>query len=153
MFAACLFDKFACAAWSDPGIVFENDRPSINYWEPWYLGYHPKPWRKRGLITEENPAQGLYPELIKSGHDLYELHALMAPRPVLVSGGAEDPVERWLALNHLVEINQVLGYENRVAMTNRPDHSPNADSNEIIYAFFQHFLKSSSLQESEKNSD
>ncbi|WP_296461469.1 prolyl oligopeptidase family serine peptidase [Rubinisphaera sp.] len=146
MFAACLFDKFACAAWSDPGIVFDNTRPSINYWEPWYLGYHPKPWRKRGLITEENPAQGLYPELMKSGHDLHELHALMAPRPVLVSGGAEDPLERWTALNHLVEVNRLLGYENRVAMTNRPDHSPNADSNEIIYTFFQHFLQPSLIE-------
>ena len=42
MFASCLFDKFACAAWSDPGIVFDESRPSVNYWEPWYLGYHPK---------------------------------------------------------------------------------------------------------------
>ncbi|HBN75477.1 MAG TPA: sialidase, partial [Planctomycetaceae bacterium] len=149
MFSACLFDKFACAAWSDPGIVFENDRPSINYWEPWYLGYHPQPWRKRGLITEDNPAQGLYPELLKNGHDLHELHALMAPRPVLVSGGAEDPLERWTALNHLIEVNRLLGYENRVAMTNRPDHSPNADSNEIIYDFFQLFLKPTYKKNSE----
>ncbi|MEX0820260.1 MAG: dienelactone hydrolase family protein, partial [Pirellulaceae bacterium] len=61
MFASCLFDKFACAAWSDPGIVFDEARSSVNYWEPWYLGYHPKPWRKRGVITEDNPARGLYP--------------------------------------------------------------------------------------------
>jgi hypothetical protein len=87
MFASCLFDKFACAVWSDPGIVFQNDRPSINYWEPWYLGYHPRPWRERGLITEDNPAYGLYPELIREGYNLQELHALMAPRPFLVSGG------------------------------------------------------------------
>src|SRR5210317_749203 len=63
MFGACLFDKFACAAWSDPGIVFDT-RPSVNYWEPWYLVYHPKPWRKRGVVTPENPARGLYPRLI-----------------------------------------------------------------------------------------
>ena len=63
MFASCLFDKFACAAWSDPGIMFDEERASVNYWEPWYLGYHPPPWRKRGLITEDNPAQGLYVEL------------------------------------------------------------------------------------------
>ncbi len=44
MFASCLFDKFACAAWSDPGVVFDESRPSVNYWEPWYLGFHPKPW-------------------------------------------------------------------------------------------------------------
>ena len=35
MFASCHFEKFACAAWSDPGIVFDV-RPSVNYWEPWY---------------------------------------------------------------------------------------------------------------------
>lgn len=141
MFASCLFDNFACAAWSDPGVVFQNDRPSINYWEPWYLGYHPKPWRQRGLITDANPARGLYPELLKAGRDLHELHALMAPRPFLVSGGSEDPIERWQPLNRTVEVNRMLGYDNRVAMTNRPDHSPNAESNEVIYAFFEQFLK------------
>ncbi len=141
MFASCLFDKFACAAWSDPGIVFDETRPSVNYWEPWYLGYHPKPWRKRGIITDENPACGLYPRLTAAGHDLHELHALMAPRPFLVSGGSEDPPRRWEALNHSLEVNRVLGHKNRVAMTNRPDHSPSDDSNEVIYSFFEHFLK------------
>lgn len=141
MFASCLFDKFACAAWSDPGIVFDESRPSVNYWEPWYLGYHPKPWRKRGLITKDNPARGLYPQLVKDKHDLHELHVLMAPRPFLVSGGSEDPASRWEALNHSVEVNRILGYENRVAMTNRPKHSPNENSNKVIYAFFEHFLE------------
>lgn len=140
MFASCLFDKFACAAWSDPGIVFDT-RPSVNYWEPWYLGYHRQPWRKRGVITDENPARGLYVELLKEKHDLHELHALMAPRPFLVSGGSEDGPHRWRALNHTIAVNELLGYENRVAMTNRPDHSPNAKSNEQIYAFFELFLK------------
>ena len=140
MFASCLFDKFACAAWSDPGIVFDS-RPSVNYWEPWYLGYHPQPWRKRGVITDQNPARGLYPRLVAEGRDLHELHALMAPRPFLVSGGSEDPIRRWQALNHTVLINKVLGVDDRVAMTNRPDHSPNPDSNEIIYRFFVEHLK------------
>ena len=140
MFASCLFDKYACAVWSDPGIAFDNSRGSINYWEPWYLGYHPKPWRKRGLITDGNPARGLYPQLVAKGHDLHELHALMAPRPFLVSGGSEDPPKRWAALNHSIAVNQLLGYSNRVAMTNRPDHSPNTESNAQIYAFFEHFL-------------
>lgn len=140
MFASCLFDKFACAAWSDPGIVFDDTRPSINYWEPWYLGYHAKPWRKRGLITEDNPAYGLYPRLRKSGRDLHELHVLMAPRPFLVSGGSEDPEERWIPLNHSIEVNRVLGHDQRVFMTNRPDHGPNVGSNGVIYNFFEHFL-------------
>jgi len=141
MFASCLFDKYACAVWSDPGIVFDESRPDINYWEPWYLGYHPPPWRKRGIITKENPAQGLYPELIESGYDLHELHALMAPRPFLVSGGSEDPPKRWIALNHTIAVNQLLGYENRVAMTNRPEHAPNSESNKQMCLFLEYFLK------------
>ena len=42
MFASCLYEKFACTAWSDPGIVFDETKDNyINYWEPWYLGYYP----------------------------------------------------------------------------------------------------------------
>lgn len=141
MFASCLFDKFACAAWSDPGIMFQEDRPSINYWEPWYLGYHPQPWRKRGMITPENPAHGTYLKLRAADRNLHELHALMAPRPFLVSGGAEDPPERWQALNHTRAVNDLLGYKHRVAMSNRPNHAPDAESNAIMYAFFEHCLK------------
>ena len=141
MMASCLFDKFACSVWSDPGIVFDETRPNVNYWESWYLGYHPPPWRERGVITKDNPAFGLYPLLVKEGYDLHELHALMAPRPFLVSGGAEDPPIRWEALNHSMEVNKMLGYENRVAMTNREKHSPNPTSNEQIYQFFEYFLK------------
>lgn len=141
MFASCLYDKFACAVWSDPGIVFEETRPAVNYWEPWYLGYHPKPWRKRGLMTKDNPGRGLYLELREEGYNLTDLHALMAPRPFLVSGGSEDPPERWIALNHSIRVNKLLGFKNRVAMTNRPTHAPNAESNEQIYRFFERFLK------------
>lgn len=141
MFASCLYDKFACAAWSDGGIVFDDTRPSINYWEPWYLGSHPRPWRRRGLITADNPAHGVYPKLRAEGRDLHELHALMAPRPFLVSGGSEDPPERWHVLEHAIRVNRLLGLENRVFMTNRPDHAPNPESNAVLVAFFEHFLK------------
>lgn len=141
MFASCLFDKYACAVWSDPGIVFDASRPSVNYWEPWYLGYHRRPWRPRGVITPQNPARGLYPELVEAGRDLHELHALMAPRPFLVSGGSEDPPRRWQVLNHTIAVNRLLGYNDRVAMTNRPKHPPNSESNDTIYRFFEHFLK------------
>ena len=65
----------------------------------------------------------------------------MAPRPFLVSGGSEDSPRRWAALNHTIAVNRLLGYSNRVAMTNRPKHSPNDESNAQIYAFFQHFLE------------
>jgi hypothetical protein len=65
----------------------------------------------------------------------------MAPRPFLVSGGSEDPPERWAALNHSVAVNKLLGFENRVGMTNRPHHDPTPESNEVIYSFFEHFLK------------
>jgi hypothetical protein len=141
MFAACLYEKFSCAVWSDPGIVFEHSRESVNYWEPWYLGYHPRPWRKRGMITEENPAYGLYPTLVAEGYDLHELHALMAPRPFLVSGGEEDPPKRWIPLNHSIAVNKLLGAKNRVAMTNRDEHTPNEISNEQAYSFLEYFLK------------
>lgn len=139
LFAGALFDRFAAVAVSDPGIVFD-DHPSVNYWEPWYLGWHAQPWRKRGVPTADNPARGLYPKLLKQGRDLHELHSLIAPRPFLVSGGEVDPPERWQALNHTVRLNELLGHEHRVGMHNRPHHAPNAESNAVIYAFFQHFL-------------
>jgi dienelactone hydrolase family protein len=141
MFASCLYDKFACAAWSDGGVVFDETRPNVNYWEPWYLGYEPGKTRERGLPTATNPRTGAYKRMIDEGRDLHELHALMAPRPFLVSGGSEDQPERWKALNHAVAVNRLLGYENRVAMTNRGGHSPTEESNEQLFAFFEHFLK------------
>jgi len=67
-------------------------RPNVNYWEPWYLGYDPAQKRpKAGLPTADNPRTGAYQKMVETGHDLHELHALVAPRPFLVSGGAEDP--------------------------------------------------------------
>lgn len=141
MFASCLYERFACAVWSDPGIVFDESRPNINYWEPWYLGYEPNYQRPKGVPSAANPRTGAYKELIAAGHDLHELHALMAPRPFLVSGGAEDPPKRWQALNHTIAVNRILGCTNRVAMTNRPSHGPTPESNAQIYAFFEHFLK------------
>jgi dienelactone hydrolase len=141
MFASCLYDKFACAAWSDGGIVFDETRPNVNYWEPWYLGYEAGNTRERGVPNAARPRTGAYKRMIEEGRDLHELHALMAPRPFLVSGGSEDPPERWKALNHTVTVNRLLGHENRVAMTNRKGHSPTPESNEQVYAFFEHFLK------------
>ena len=140
MFSSCLFDRFACAVWNDAGIVFDESHPNLNYWEPYYLAYHDPPWRKRGPITQENPAKGLYVKLRNEGYDMHELHALMAPRPFLVSGGLDDPVERWIPLNHSIAVNRFLGYNDRVAMSNRINHEPNIESNEIVLAFFSHYL-------------
>ncbi|MEQ8786309.1 MAG: prolyl oligopeptidase family serine peptidase [Pirellulaceae bacterium] len=141
MFASCLYDKFACAAWSDGGVVFDESRGNVNYWEPWYLGYEAGTSRRAGIPSSDNPRTGAYEHMIEQKRDLHELHALMAPRPFLVSGGAEDPLERWRALNHAVAVNRLLGYSNRVALTTRQGHSPTQESNEQIYLFFEHFLK------------
>jgi hypothetical protein len=141
MFGAALYEKFACGVWSDPGVLFDEKRPNVNYWEPWYLGEDTGPVRKPGVITSENPRTGAYKKLIEEGHDLHEILALMAPRPFLVSGGSEDQPERWRALNRVIEVYNLLSASNRVAMTNRPEHTPTAESNEQIYSFFEKFLK------------
>ncbi len=152
LFAAALWNRFACVAVSDPGIVFDEKRPNVNYWEPWYLGLdpdHPRPkppsvsppkggGRYRG--GSSNSRTGAYKKMIEAGRDLHELHALIAPRPFLVSGGSEDTPERWIALNHAVAVNHLLGESNRVAMTNRKGHTPTEESNAQLYAFFEHFL-------------
>ena len=144
MFAACFQDKFAAGVWSDPGIVFDEVRPNVNYWEPWYLGLeaapNSTPPRKPGVPTAENPRTGPYKRLFESGHDLHEVQALMAPRPFLVSGGAEDQLSRWQALNRINEVYAFLGTTNRVAMSNRPGHDPTPESNEQIYRFLEYLL-------------
>ncbi len=141
MFGSCLWEKYACAVWSDPGVVFDESRASINYQEPWYLGLDSAITRKPGLVSAESPRTGAYKVLVEKGHDLQELHALMAPRPFLVSGGAEDPPKRWVALNHAIEVNKLLGFTGRVAMTNREKHEPNEESNAAICRFFEYWLK------------
>jgi pimeloyl-ACP methyl ester carboxylesterase len=143
MFAAALHDGFACGEVSDPGIVFDEKRGNVNYWEPWYLGFDPetKSQRERGIPGEKNPRTGPYKTLMEQKRDLTDLHALLAPRPFFVSGGAEDPAERWKALNHLVKVNDLLGAKHRVAMTTRPKHDPNAEANEALYTWFEWALK------------
>ena len=141
MFSSCLYDKFACAVWSDPGIVFNEKNANVNYWEPWYLGYDSTAKRKPGVPSAENPRTGLYKELVDAGEDLVDFHALMAPRPVLVSGGTEDPPRNWTALNHLVAVNDLLGHKQRVALTARSGHIPTAEALELELAFLEYWLK------------
>ena len=154
LFASCMYEKFACAVWSDPGIVFdERDRRkqnpggSVNYWDIWYLGAEGTMLAKAGrrhrfrkLPNEGEPRTGAYKQLVEANHDLVELHALMAPRPFLVSGGTADLPERWTALIHSVAVNRRLGFSKRVAMTNRTTHSPIEQSNQQIYRFFEWWL-------------
>lgn len=141
LFAGAFFERFAAVAVSDPGMAFDEARPSVNYWEPWYLGLDPQVQRPRpGLITPDNPRTGAYRRLRERGHDLHELVALIAPRPFFVSGGSEDSPERWRVLNHGIQVNRLLGRSERVGMSNRPDHTPNEASNAQLYAFFEHFL-------------
>lgn len=143
MFAGALWDRFAVVATSDPGIVFDEARPNVNYWEPWYLGFDPHIRRPaRGVPTADNPRTGAYATMVETGRDLHELHALIAPRPFFVSGGSEDQAERWIALNHVVAVNRLLGVSHRVGMSNRPTHAPTPESNAQLVAFFEHFLKS-----------
>jgi dienelactone hydrolase len=141
MFASCLDERFACAVWSDPGIVFNEKDSNVNYWEPWYLGYDPKTQRKPGIPSATNPRTGLYKELIEAGEDLVDLHALMAPRPVLVSGGVQDPPKNWQALNHLVAVNALLGHKNRAFLTARKTHVPTPEALELELVFLEYFLK------------
>ncbi len=145
MFASCLCDKFACAVWGDPGTVWNERDPNANYWEEWYLGHDfDRPaggQRTPGIPTDANPRTGAYATLVAEGRDLHELHALMAPRPFLVSGGGQDRPEHWPALNHTIALNEFLGRTGRVAMTMRDGHTPTAESNAQAYAFLEHFLK------------
>ncbi len=142
MFAGALWEKFAAVAISDPGIVFDEKRSNVNYWEPWYLGHEPgKEPRKRGLPDAANPRTGPYKRMVEAGRDLHELHALIAPRPFLVSGGSEDKVERWKALNHTIALNRLLGFEGRVGLSLRDGHAITPEASDQIRLFFEHFLK------------
>jgi dienelactone hydrolase len=142
LFAGALYEKFAAVCTSDPGIVFDEARSNVNYWEPWYLGYAPgTEFRPRGVLTKENGRTGPYKQMIEEGMDLHELHALIAPRPFFVSGGSEDKPTRWVPLNHTVAVNKLLGVENRVGMHNRPEHKITPEASERVADFFEYFLK------------
>jgi dienelactone hydrolase len=142
MFASCLYEKFAAAVWCDPGIVFDESNTNINYYEPWYLGYEAGPLRPRGVPNAERPRTGLYKIMFESSESLTDLHALMAPRPFLVSGGSEDVPWHWRALNHTRALCELLGFPNRVAMTHREGHSPTPEAMEQMCGFLEYFLKS-----------
>lgn len=145
MFGSLLDERYACAVWGDPGIDFDESNSNINYYEPWYIGYdlnrEMNKQRPRGKPDETKPRTGLYKEMIDRKQNLVDFQALMAPRPVLVSGGTEDKVERWKALNHLIKLNKILGHEKRVGLTLRATHVPDELAAEQTYQFFDVFLK------------
>jgi hypothetical protein len=87
------------------------------------------------------PRFGAYKTLIDSARDLTDLHALLAPMPLLLAGGKIDKPDKWIALNHLKSVNEILGYKNRIALTTRPDHAPVDSSNAVIADFLLFFLK------------
>ena len=147
MFASCLHEKFAAAVWCDPGIVFDESNTSINYYEPWYLGCEDGALRPRGVPNADRPRTGLYKKMFESGESLVDLHALMAPRPFLVSGGSEDRPKHWPALNHTRAVYELLGFPNRVAMTARDGHSPTPGAMEQMCQFFELFLKHGKVSE------
>ena len=79
--------------------------------------------------------------MVDAGDDLVDLHALMAPRPVLVSGGVQDPPANWQALNHLVAVNAVLGKKDRAFLTARKTHVPTPAALDLELAFLEYYLK------------
>jgi hypothetical protein len=142
IFAGALYDKWAAVCTSDPGIVFEEARSNVNYWEPWYLGYEPgTEFRTRGVLGKGEARRGPYRTMMEKGYDLHELHALICPRPFFVAGGSEDKPTRWKALNHSVAVNKLLGVGGRVGMANRPEHKITPEASDQVASFFEYFLR------------
>lgn len=141
MFASCLYDCFACAAWGDPGLLFDETKGGyINYWEPWYLGYYPPPWTDTWNPDGPTERRGAYGQLVAGAHNLHELHALMAPRPFLVSGGYSDGADRLPILMQTAEVYSLLGEKEKIAFTMRPGHAPTPEANAVLCDFFIYFL-------------
>lgn len=78
LFAGAFWDRFAAVCVSDPGIVFDESRSNVNYWEPWYT-HGPRPHTSSGIPSVENPRTGAYATLMSQGRDLHEVQSLIAP--------------------------------------------------------------------------
>src|SRR5690606_27917405 len=83
---------------------------------------------------------GAYKTLVEKGHDLHELHALMAPRPFFVGGGREDKPHRWKVLNQAIRLNEFLGWRDRVGMHSRPEHRPSPEAATTECDFLEYML-------------
>ena len=82
--------------------------------------------------------------MIESGRDLHELHAADRAAAVPGIGRPGRSAVRWTALNHSLAVNRLLGFTNRVAMTQRESHTPTEASNAELCAFFRLFLANAS---------
>ena len=91
------------------------------------------PFAHTSFFSNE-PMEALAEALIRRSPRAFE-------KVYFVTGGSEDTVERWKTLNHAIAVNRVIGFEQRVAMHNRPAHDPTPESNAAIYRFFEHALR------------
>jgi len=73
-------------------------------------------------------------------HSPHALYHGVTPRASASRSTAEYQPQHWQALNHAIAVNDLLGYENRVAVTNRDTHAPTPESNAQLSAFFEFCL-------------
>ena len=67
MFASCLYDKFACAVWCDPGIVFDEKQPQRQLLGAVVPGLRTgRRAASRASRREDNPRTGLYKKLVET---------------------------------------------------------------------------------------
>ena len=143
MFSSCMYDKYALGVWSDPAIIFDNGNPAANYWTADYLGaIIPLANSCKNSVpnTTTNPMTGAYKSIIEQGLNTTELHALMYPRPFLLSGGTDGGILEWTSLNYTKKLYEKLGVKNKIAFTKRGGHAPTDESNKQIIDFFNNFL-------------
>ena len=106
------------------------------------LGLDPAVMHRPGLITADNPRTGAYTKRCSNQATPSRAPSPHGPAPVSRfrrnrRHGRTDGSSGIIA----IAVNKLLGYEDRVGMTNRATHEPTVESNEVIYQFFEHFLK------------
>ncbi|EDY19100.1 putative sialidase [Chthoniobacter flavus Ellin428] len=146
MFASCFCERFACAVWSEAAIVIDPRKASANYGDPWFLGRFIGTVRAAPRRDDDHPRIGAFAAIYNAGLNLNDLHALMAPRPLLVMAGTKrlpslaitsaDDEGRWTVLNHTIAVNRLLGYDHRVGMLNHASHEMTPEWKAQIARFF-----------------
>lgn len=146
MFASCFCERFTCAVWSEAAIVIDPRKASANYGDPWFLGRFLGTVRASPRRDDDHPRVGAFAALYNAGLNLNDMHALMAPRPLLVMAGTKrlpslaitsaDDEGRWAVLNHTIAVDRLLGYENRVGMLNHASHEMTPEWKAQIAQFF-----------------